>query len=391
MNKKVFLGGVIIGVSAAILSYITLNFAVGALRFQDQTNFTVENKVNYIASILDNHYIEDVDVDKVVEGAYYGMLDSVGDPYTTYLSAEQTSAYREQVHGSIQGIGVNVLYDTEKKLLIVVSAIEGTPAESAGILSGDMIYKVDGKNVTGMSSDDVIAMIKGPSGTNVTIVVKRGSEEIEFEITRSPIELASVYSKMLAGDIGYIEIIGFKANTYEQFMKEYEDLTDKGAKGLIIDVRDNPGGVVQTVNQIVDELIPKGLIMYTIDKDGNKKEYMSDEKSISIPLVVLINQNSASASEILAGAVHDSGTGELVGTKTFGKGLVQDMYMLPDGSAVKLTIEKYYTPSGICIHGDGIIPNYVVELQEGERKSVADEGYDTQLQKGVEVIKGKLN
>jgi len=391
MNKKVFLGGVIIGISAAILSYITLNFAVGALKFQDRTNFTVENKVNYIASILDNHYIEDVDLDKVVEGAYYGMLDSVGDPYTTYLSAEQTLAYREQVHGSIQGIGVNVLYDTEKELLIVVSAIEGTPAESAGIISGDMIYKVDGKNVTGMSSDDVIAMIKGPSGTNVTIVVKRGNEEFEFEITRSPIELASVYSKMLEGNIGYIEIIGFKANTYEQFMKEYEDLTNQGAKGLIIDVRDNPGGVVQTVNQIVDELIPKGLIMYTVDKDGNKKEYMSDEKSISVPLVVLVNQNSASASEILAGAVQDSGTGELVGTKTFGKGLVQDMYMLPDGSAVKLTIEKYYTPSGICIHGDGITPNYVVELQEGERKSVADEGYDTQLQKGVEVIKGKLN
>ena len=391
MNKKIFFCGAMLGVSAAILSYIILNFAAGTIHFREQTDFTLEKKVNYIAELLDKYYIEDVDTNVIVEGAYYGMLESIGDPYTSYLNAEQTSEYKDRVHGLIQGIGITVLYDPEKNMLTVVSTIEGTPAENAGILSGDMIYKVDGKNVQGMLSDDVIALIKGEAGTSVTVIVKRGNEEIEFIVERSPIELSSVYSKMLEGDIAYIEILGFKSNTYEQFIEEYESLLVQGARGLIIDVRDNPGGIVQAVTQIADELIPKGLIMYTVDKVGNKKEYMSDANSISIPLVVLVNENSASASEILAGAVQDSGTGELVGMQTFGKGLVQDMYMLPDGSSIKLTIEKYYTPSGICIQGYGITPDYIVELKENEWKTVSDDGYDTQLQTGVKVIKEKLN
>ena len=242
-----------------------------------------------------------------------------------------------------------------------------------------------------MDISEAITKIKGEEGSLVNITIYRQSEnkEIDFNIERSAIEVQSVAGKMLEDGIAYIAISGFKANTFDQFSKIYDELMNEGAKGLIIDVRNNPGGLLDVVNKIADKLLPEGNIVYTIDKEGNRTDYNSDKESVNVPLVLLVNGNSASASEILAGAVQDSGTGELVGTQTFGKGLVQNIYTLPDGSALKITIQKYYTPNGVCIQGTGITPDYVVELPE-EAGPVIIEDEDTQLIKAVEVLKGKL-
>ncbi|MCQ4727049.1 S41 family peptidase [Anaerotignum faecicola] len=391
MNRKNFYTGVATGVVSAVIAFGVLNVASVAISAKTKTEFDVTDKINYISGLLDKYYVDGVDDEKLVEGIYYGMADSIGDPYTSYLSKEQVNSFMESTNGNFYGIGVSILADYENSTLTVVSPIDDTPAEKAGILPGDIITKIDGVNVKDMDISEAITKIKGEEGSLVNITIYRQSEnkEIDFNIERSAIEVQSVAGKMLEDDIAYIAISGFKANTFDQFSKIYDELMNEGAKGLIIDVRNNPGGLLDVVNKIADKLLPEGNIVYTIDKEGNRTDYNSDKESVNVPLVLLVNGNSASASEILAGAVQDSGTGELVGTQTFGKGLVQNIYTLPDGSALKITIQKYYTPNGVCIQGTGITPDYVVELPE-EAGPVIIEDEDTQLIKAVEVLKGKL-
>ncbi len=391
MNRKNFYTGVATGVVSAVIAFGVLNVASVAISAKTKTEFDVTDKINYISGLLDKYYVDGVDDEKLVEGIYYGMADSIGDPYTSYLSKEQVNSFMESTNGNFYGIGVSILADYENSTLTVVSPIDDTPAEKAGILPGDIITKIDGVNVKDMDISEAITKIKGEEGSLVNITIYRQSEnkEIDFNIERSAIEVQSVAGKMLEDDIAYIAISGFKANTFDQFSKIYDELMNEGAKGLIIDVRNNPGGLLDVVNKIADKLLPEGNIVYTIDKEGNRTDYNSDKESVNVPLVLLVNGNSASASEILAGAVQDSGTGELVGTQTFGKGLVQNIYTLPDGSALKITIQKYYTPNGVCIQGTGITPDYVVELPE-EAGPVITEDEDTQLIKAVEVLKGKL-
>lgn len=392
MNRKTFLSGVATGVAASVMSFAILNTAAVGISAKTKQDFSVEDKINYISQLLNSHYVENVDNDALMDGIFYGMVDSIGDPYTTYLSAEQVKNFMESTEGSFYGIGVNVITNKENGSLMVISPIAGTPAETAGILPGDIIRKVNETPITGMDSTEAIAMIKGANGTEVKITVYRKSEdrEIEFNIVRNVIDVPSVAGEMLEDNIAYIRLSGFKNNTYEQFTKAYDELMSKGAKGLIIDVRDNPGGVLSVVEKIADKLVPEGTLVYTIDKEGKRVDYTSDEECVKVPLSILVNGNSASASEILAGAVQDTGTGTLVGTQTFGKGLVQNLYSVPDGSAVKVTIQKYYTPRGVCIQGEGIAPDYVIELPEELKNAlVITHDKDTQLQKAIEVIQSE--
>jgi C-terminal peptidase (prc) len=392
MNRKTFFSGVATGVAASVMSFAILNMAAVAIDAKDPQNFSMDEKINYISQLLNKHYVDNVDNDALMDGMYYGMVDSIGDPYTTYLSSEQVKSFMESTEGSFCGIGVNIISDEKTGTITVISPIAGTPAETAGILPGDVIRKVNGTSIIGMDSSEAISMIKGAEGTEVKITVYRQSEdkEIDLNITRSAIEVPSVAGEMLADDIAYIKLSGFKNNTYDQFIEEYNKMMSSGAKGLVLDVRNNPGGVLSIVEKIADKLVPEGTLVYTIDKNGERVDYTSDSECVKVPLCILVNGNSASASEILAGAVQDTGTGTLVGTQTFGKGLVQNIYPVPDGSAVKVTIQKYYTPRGVCIQGEGIAPDYVVNLpEELEKTLVIKHEDDTQLQKAIDVVKGE--
>lgn len=257
----------------------------------------------------------------------------------------------------------------------------------------DEIVSVNGEDVTDMDLDTIVSKVRGPKDTTVEIVVYRPDDNLNhtFKITRDSIDIQSVAGEVLDGNIGYVYISGFKANTYDQLMTELNTLKSQEIKGLIIDLRDNPGGLLTSVEKIADEFIPEGNVVYTIDKNGNRKDFNADKNYDDIPLVVLVNGNSASASEIFSGAVQDRGRGKLIGTQTFGKGLVQNLYQIPDGSAVKITIEKYYTPKGVCIQGIGITPDYVVERTDDLPSVILlKHEDDAQLKKALEVVKGEI-
>lgn len=353
----------------------------------------LSEKISTIATILDQKYVDEIDFDKMEEGIYDGMVRALGDPYTDYMTAEEFSQFLEDNEGEFYGIGVEVIADTTDGSIRVISPIIGTPAERAGILPDDRIIKVNDTDVSAESIDEAIKLIKGEEGTSVKVTIYRQStgEIKDFDIVREKINVQTVESKIVDDNIGYLRITSFKENTYDQFKEHYDNLMGQNIKGLVIDVRNNPGGNLDVVEKITDMLIPEGTLVYTIDKEGKREDYTSDAECINIPLCVLVNGNSASASEILSGAVQDTGTGKLVGTQTFGKGLVQGLYPLSDGSGLKITIQKYYTPKGVCIQGEGIAPDYVVELpEELQYQLTIEEDKDTQLQKALEVIKEQL-
>ena len=273
--------------------------------------------------------------------------------------------------------------------------MEGQPAEEAGLKEDDIIVGVDGEDMRGKMVSDVAAKIRGKAGTEVTIEVLRKSVDktLEFTMERKVVEVESVKSRMMQGNIGYISISGFKENTYDQFKTALSGLQEQGMKGLVLDIRNNPGGLVKSVYQIGEELLPEGTMVYTLDKKEKRSDLKCDAEYLDIPLVVLVNENSASAAEILSGAVKDTERGTLVGVQTFGKGLVQRLFTLPDGSGLNVTIQKYYTPNGTSIHGVGVAPDVTVELPEVYQNTslgMIPEGQDSQLQKALEVMGGKL-
>ena len=393
MKKRPFLKGLILGIALTVVVGIGGNFAVSALGIGMYKDMGLSEKISTIATILDQKYVDEIDFDKMEEGIYDGMVRALGDPYTDYMTAEEFSQFLGDNEGEFYGIGVEVIGDTTDGSIRVISPIIGTPAEKAGILPDDRIIKVNDTDVSAESIDEAIKLIKGEEGTSVKVTIYRQStgEIKDFDIVREKINVQTVESKIVDDNIGYLRITSFKENTYDQFKEQYDSLIGQNVKGLILDVRNNPGGNLNVVEEITDMLIPEGVLVYTIDKEGNREDYMSDANSIDIPLCVLVNGNSASASEILSGAVQDTGTGSLVGTQTFGKGLVQGLYPLSDGSGLKITIQKYYTPKGVCIQGEGIAPDYVVELpEELQYQLTIEEDKDTQLQKALEVIEEQL-
>lgn len=384
MDKKDYLKGVVTGIAVCAV------IAAGVFLTSPGRSFIAgrlvpNTKAAYIQELLDRLYVDEVDEDTV----YKAMVDSVGDKYTQYFTADEYKAYMEKSSGTFFGIGVTVTEDKDGKGTLVIGVLEDSPAEKAGLKEGDYITTVDGEDIRGMSVDDAAAAIKGEKGTQVSIIVFREAtgETLQFDIIRDEVISRSVSSRMI-DEIGYIQITGFKKNTYDEFRAAYDGILSENPKGLIIDVRNNPGGLFKVVGEIVDDLVGEGVYVSTVDKSGKKVEYTSDAECIEIPLCVLVNGYSASASEILSAAVQDMGAGILVGENTFGKGLVQGLYPISDGSGVKITIQKYYTPNGVCIQGEGIAPDVEVSLPDGYIFSgQIDLENDTQLLKALELLK----
>jgi len=386
VKKKSFWKGFIVG---GLVIGIILVGVKGVSGFSpDGIN---SKKVNEIEAYLDKYYVDKINKTDMSEMLYKGFVAGVGDPYTSYFTADELKSFMEDTEGSFFGIGVEILPTDDGLGAMVISPIEGSPAQKVGILPYDRIIKVDGEDVRSLDVGKLAKKIKGAEGTKVSVTVfrEKTGESKEFSVERKIVDMKTVNGKMLDNDIGYLKLTGFKSNTYDQFMEKYQELKKAKMKGLIIDLRNNPGGLLDSVEQIGDELLPKGTMVYTIDKAGNRNNFESNETCIDVPVVCLVNGSTASAAEILAGAVQDMGVGKLVGTKTFGKGVVQGLFPLKDKSALKITIQKYYTPKGICIQGTGIKPDVEVELpEEFDQQILIPEEKDVQLKKAKEVVLG---
>lgn len=340
----------------------------------------VISKMQELQSYIDSYFLFDYEKEDEESGIYKGMMSGLGDVYTTYYTPDEYASFMESSNGSYSGIGAMLSQDYNTGIITVVKVFEGSPAEEAGIQPDDILYKVKGEEVTGEDLSLVVTDLKGEEGTDVEISLMRGTDVLDMTITRRSIEVPTVEYQMLDGNIGYIAISEFDDVTDEQFIAALEDLKSQGMMNLAVDLRNNGGGLVDVTCNILDQLLPEGLIVYTEDKNGGRQEEYSDaEHYFDGKMAVLVNGNSASASEIFAGAIKDYGVGTLIGTKTFGKGIVQSLFPLSDGSAIKITVSRYYTPAGNNIHGVGITPDIILE-----RDTESEE--DNQLQKAIEVL-----
>ena len=383
-TKSRFLPGFLVGMLATMV--ITAGVVVGIVFSGTDINITAKkqnnksateaslSKLSSLESIINLYYLDKVDNKKLEEGIYKGLFSGLDDPYSVYYTADEYAKLQEDIDGVFVGMGAYVSQNTETGIIIVTKAFDNSPAKKAGIKDGDIIYKVEDKEVTGEDVDKVVSMIKGKENTKVKLTIYRQSEKkyIDVEITRAKVEVPSIEAKMLnkKKGIAYIQIVEFQENTYKQFASAIEKLKKQGMKSVIFDVRNNPGGRYDIVCQILDDLLPEGTLVSTKDKYGKEEKQTSDAKALNMPMVVIQNENSASASEIFAGAIQDFKAGTIIGTRSFGKGIVQQMWPLNDGSAIKLTVEKYYTPSGKNIHGKGITPDVEVKASTKGNKDV---------------------
>lgn len=366
---------------------ICVGIGINAVKTETGSKTTISSevsgKLDFLKEVIDLKYLEKTDEKTLEENIYKGLLQGLNDPYSVYYTKDEYDALKEETSGSYCGIGALVSQNADTGVITAINVFKGSPAEKAGMKNGDIIFKVEDKEVTGEDLNNVVAKMKGEKDTKVKINVYRTSEKeyIDLEITRDKVDVPTVEHKMLdkSKGIGYIQITQFEEVTYDQFKEALDDLKKQGMKSVIFDLRNNPGGLYDTVCEMLDDLLPEGTLVYTKDKDGKKQEKKSDANFLDMPMVVLQNENSASASEIFAGAIQDFGAGKIVGTQSFGKGIVQSIIPLSDGSAVKLTVEKYYTPKGVNIHGKGITPDVKVEISKDGKK-------DNQLQKAIEVI-----
>lgn len=407
MNNK-FLKGFLTGVASTILvvCLVLMVFSVGknynALLNKNLEQKSTEvapekqivNKIQTLKTYINEFYLEEVEEDVYADGIYKGILASLKDPYSVYYTKKEYSAMMESSSGVYCGIGATVSQDASTGVISIVKPFVEGPAYEAGVLPGDIIYKVNGEEVTGTDLTEVVSKMKGEEGTQVEMsLVREGEmEPLDVTVTRKIIEVPTIESEMLKDDIGYIAISEFDEVTSEQFIKAIDDLETQGMEGLIIDLRNNGGGRLDTVVKMLDRILPEGTIVYTKDKNGEGEKFPStDEEQFTKPLAVLINGNSASASEVFAGAVQDYKLGTLVGTTSFGKGIVQSVIPLRDGTAIKLTTSKYYTPAGRNIHETGIDPDVEVELDEKLRKQVViSKDEDNQLQEAIKVVKKQI-
>ncbi len=406
-NRKLFWKGLIAGLLLAIVlsgtAYAVNRFLINNSMAAAKTMATTENKseesvvnsktmqkMQILQDTINTYYLDAADTKALQEGAYEGMVEALDDPYSTYYSEEELEEIKNQTEGIYYGIGAYIGMDTDVGMARISKVMEGSPAEADGVLAGDYIYKVDDEYVKGLTLEEVIAKVKGPEGTVVKLTMLRENtaDPVELEVTRQKIESPTVNHKTLDGGISYIQITEFDEVTVEQFTEALAEEKESGMNGLILDLRDNLGGNLAAVTDIARMMLPKGIIVYTEDKNGKREEYTCDgTHELQVPMVVLVNGNSASASEILAGAIKDYQKGTLLGTTTFGKGIVQRIISLSDGSAVKLTVSKYYTPNGNNIHKVGIEPDEELKL---DAEAYIKDGTDNQLNRAVEIIKEKL-
>lgn len=353
----------------------------------------IVEKIDEIYAYMNIYFYDGVDRDAISESFYKALLESLDDPYSVYYTEEEYQDLMVSTSGVYSGIGAGVSQNLTTMEVTITKVYSGTPSEEAGLLSGDKIISVDGIDATSMEVDKLVQHIRGEEGTTVHIVIYRSStgETLEFDVERRSVELASVEGEMLDNGIGYIEILEFQSKTDEQFAEIFEKLEAQGMKGLIVDVRANPGGLLSSVVNLLDYVLPKGLLVYVEDKYGNRQEYTSNASCIDMPMVVLIDQNSASASEIFAGALKDYEYATLVGKTTFGKGIVQNIIPLEGGDAIKLTTAKYFTPNGNDIHKIGVEPDVEVDYEyTGPDVEVYEKQYDSQFLKALEVLEGLL-
>lgn len=387
---KGFAAGIIV---AAILFFVITNVS-SILQYGISSKNTVldkqtEAKIDALAQYIRETYYEDVDIEDLKEGLFAGLFENL-DVYSQYYTAEEyKELYESTVSGTYCGIGASLQQDAETKTVTIVHVYDGSPAKEAGLLEGDLIVSADDYEANEMDLTEFVSHIRGEEGTAVHLTVYRPGEgkNLEFDIERRSLVLPTVTSEMM-GETGYIDVTEFTESTPEQFSDALEDLESQGMKSLIVDLRANPGGMLDAVCDMLDEILPKGLLVYTEDKAGKRVEYEStDEKSLDIPLVVLVDGNSASASEIFAGAVQDREAGTIVGTTTYGKGVVQTIRTMKDGSAFKITTNRYFTPGGTCIQDIGIEPDVEVEYEflGGEDDSYSHE-FDNQIQKALELL-----
>lgn len=362
-----------------------------------RNNRWFEQKVREIDRQLNQRYIEEIDKDKMYEAAVKGYVDALGDPYTNYLTKEEFEEFNRDLSGTYEGIGVPIVRDADTKAVTIIAPYKDSPGEKAGLKAGDIIVAVDGDDIAGIEVDEVARRIRGQKGTQVTLTVQRKKgnkfDVLDIPIIRDEVIIPTIEAKMLEEQIGYIAIFGFDEPTADQFSRELNQLKNQGIKGLIIDLRGNPGGYLEIATEIADEIMHKGLVVYIEDKNGNREDFSAvNSAKLEMPIAVLVDGGSASASEILAGALKDHKLATIVGTTTFGKGLVQNTIPFLDGSALKVTIAKYYTPNGHYIHKKGIEPDVKVELEEltEETEAVDKNKMDNQLQKAWEIIKQKI-
>nr|WP_243176028.1 S41 family peptidase [Dorea hominis] len=348
-----------------------------------------ETKLSYLKKLIDETYLHDIKEKDLNEGIYKGYVEGLGDQYSAYYDKKETKELSESLDGSFSGIGAVMTQDASSGVITITQVYDDSPAKKAGIKAGDILYRVEEKTVTGKDLDKVVSWIKGKKGTKVNLTLLRGtnSDKIKVTATRDVINVETVKYKVLENQIGYISISEFDSVTGAQFAKALKQLQKKNIEGLVVDLRNNPGGSLSTVCDILDSILPKGLIVYTKDKNGKKEEYTSDEKHrLNLPMSVLVNGQSASASEIFAGAVQDYGKAEIIGTQTYGKGVVQNLFDLKDGTCVKLTTSEYFTPKGRNIDGKGITPDVKIEYKYNAKDPKAD----NQLDKAVSVVKDKI-
>ena len=404
-KKPGFAAGVVVGIAATAIILVGGTFGIckagnyqmvigsrGASQVKNTKVLDKDtvDKVDELTNYMDLYYYEDYDVQDVQDGLLEGVVSGLGDKYSAYYTAEEYKEQQLSTSGTYYGIGAALAQDKDTMQVTITKIYEGTPSEEAGLKKDDVIVSADGTDATSMELTDFVKLIRGEEGTTVHLEVYRPSTEetLEFDVERKNVELPSVSSQMLANNIGYIQISEFQSKTAEQFESALSSLQDQGAQSLIVDVRGNGGGLVDSVVAILDDILPEGTVVYTEDKYGNRQDYTSSgDTYLDMPIAVLVDQNSASASEIFAGAIKDYNYGTLIGTKTFGKGIVQTVFSLPEGDAIKITTAKYFTPNGNYIHGAGIEPDIELEYQfmggENDEYSV---DLDNQIQKAIEVL-----
>lgn len=392
--KMIMLVLIVIIVTSLVTAFTTYQYLSNNGISYSKVNTTslegLEYTLSQFRSELEKKYIGEINDEELIEGAVKGYVDALGDPYTTYYTKKEMKTIMEETNGNFVGIGVYMTKDLEKNAILIIKPIENSPAEKAGILPGDLITKVDDVEYTGDKLEEASNKIRGEEGTKVKLEIYRNGETKTFELTRTKVVVSHVTTKVLNNDIGYIAISDFEGECASEFETKYKQLEKQGIKKLIIDIRNNGGGIVDEALKIANMLVDKdSTLLITKDKSEKEEVTKATEKPIiNIPTVVLVNEYSASASEILAGALKDNGKATLVGTKTYGKGIIQELHQLSDGSGLKITVSEYYTPNHNAIHKIGITPDVEVDLSEDvKQQTTIQEKDDNQLQKAIEILK----
>lgn len=385
----------IIGMHAAGLIHVNMNSSEASTSSSILSS-SVESKMSELAGQINLLYYEDVDTDALVTGLYKGLFEGLDDPYSEYYTEEEYNDMMITTNANYYGIGAGLQQDKDTMEVTITHIYDDSPAQEAGLKEGDIIVKVDDITATDMELSDLVTNIRGEAGTSVHLEIYREGEAdyLELDVERANVDIPTVDYKMLEGNIGYIQVSEFAENTPAAFSAAITDLTNQGMQEMIIDLRNNGGGLLTACQKMLDEILPDGVVVYTEDKYGNRQDYTSDaENYIDMPIALLVNGNSASASEIFAGAIRDFDYGTLIGTTTFGKGIVQTIKQLSDGSAFKITVAKYYTPCGDNIHGIGIDPDIELEYAySGSTEDGAEYDYtqDNQVMKAIETLQEQM-